>query len=131
MGAKVVSIFGQFNSRVLIELPVDRAAKMFAGPLGQFSPTQLVESVQRDLAKIREASEPLADSALAASALAMAIEIENPHNSATSKSMCARALFDALEELRVLTPPAAEKDALDELKARREGRLAGGAGTAG
>lgn len=130
MGGKVISIFGMFNSRVLIELPSDRAAKMFVGPLEQFSPHQLVESVQRDLDKIRELSVELADSALAASALAMALEIENPYNSATSKSMCARSLADSMATLRELTPPAADKDALDELRARREGRLAGGAGAA-
>ncbi len=77
-----------------------------------------------DLAVIRAASPQLADSALAATALAMAREIDKPRNSATSKSMCAARLTDALEELRALTPPAKESDGVDDLKRRRAERKA-------
>jgi hypothetical protein len=77
-----------------------------------------------DLAVIRAASPELADSALAATALAMAREIDKPRNSATSKSMCAARLTDALEQLRALTPPAEESDDVDDLKRRRAERRA-------
>lgn len=59
----------------------------------------------------------------------MAYEIENPFNSATSKSMCAKALLETLDTLRELSPPAEEGDALDELASRRAVRLARSAAT--
>ena len=89
----------------------------------------VVAAVERDLALIRKLSPELADSALAASALAMAREIDTPHNSATSKSMCAKALLDALALIRDLSPPTEEGDTLDELASRRALRLTGRSAT--
>lgn len=89
----------------------------------------VIAAVERDLEAIRLLSPRLADSALAATALAMAYEIENPFNSATSKSMCAKALLETLDTLRELSPPAEEGDALDELASRRAVRLARSAAT--
>lgn len=123
-GGRVVSVFGAFNSRVLIELPTSKAVQLFPGPLEGSSPTHLVESVERDLADLRKRSAPLADSALAASALAMALEIENPYNSSTSKSMCARVLIDTMDSLRELAPSEEKKDGLDDLASRRAARIA-------
>lgn len=80
-------------------------------------------AVERDLKRLPE---ELAESALAASALAMAREIDRSSNSATSKSMCQARLQDSLRELRELAPPAEEADQLDDLSARRKARLAGG-----
>jgi hypothetical protein len=68
--------------------------------------------------------EDLATSALAASALALAAEMDNK-NSATSKSMCAKALLDTLNRLRELAPPKRAKNDLDLQRERREARLAG------
>lgn len=85
----------------------------------------VVEAVRRDLDVIAERAPGLAQSALAATALALAREIDTPGNSATSKSMCARSLLDTLDELRELAPPPEMKDSLDELSARREARRAG------
>ena len=124
-GGRVVSVFGAFNSRVLVEIPMAQAAKLFDGPLSRSSPTRLVESVEHDMAELRKRAPQIADSALAASALAMAMEVENPFNSATSKSMCAKALLDALDRLRELTPVEAESDELDDLARRRAARIAG------
>lgn len=84
------------------------------------------EAVERDLAAIRVVAPHVADSALAATALALATELDG-NNSATSKSMCARALAVVLEQLREQTPLGEEKDALDDLAARRDQRRAGGA----
>jgi hypothetical protein len=71
----------------------------------------------------------LRDSALAATALVLAAELDKPKNSATSKSMCARVLADVLEQLRELMPPVEEGDSLDDLAARRRARRAvGGSG---
>lgn len=82
----------------------------------------MVEAVQRDLDQIAERDEDLASSALAHLALAMAGEIDDQGNSATSKSMCAARLSDALERLRELAPPKEKVDRLDEVKQKREQR---------
>lgn len=77
---------------------------------------EVLRAVNADLKRMPA---ELAKSALAATAKALAREIDGAKNSATSKSMCARALLDTLEELRALCPPADEVDALDDLAARR------------
>jgi hypothetical protein len=66
----------------------------------------------------------LAESALAATALAMAELIDDPRPSATSKSMCAGKLIDALKVLRELKPADAKRDAIDDLTKRRAKRRA-------
>lgn len=65
----------------------------------------------------------LADSALAASSLALARAIDGP-SSPTAKSMCAKALLETLDRLRSLIPTDEEADELDELAARRDARRA-------
>lgn len=87
----------------------------------------VVEAVERDLALIAERDKGLAESALAASALVLAAELDSAGNSATSKSMCARALREALDRLRELAPAEAEEDKLDELGSRRAARIGGAA----
>lgn len=81
-------------------------------------------AVERDLAEIAKRDKALAKSGLAASALELAERMDDPGNSATSVAGCARALAEALSTLRELLPPIAEKDALDELGARRSKRVA-------
>lgn len=85
------------------------------------------EAVECDLAEIRRTAPQLADSALAATALALAEEMDGD-NSATSKSMCARALMDALEQLRALAPPRKESDGIDRIAAQRQKRRAAAGG---
>lgn len=81
----------------------------------------VVAAVRRDLAAFGD----LADSALGASALALARELDEPGNSATSKSNCAKALIETLDRLRELAPPPEEaRDQLDDLSARRAARRA-------
>lgn len=79
----------------------------------------VINAVQKDLDSM-----PIeyATCGLAASALAMAREIDDPDNSATSKSMCARAMLDTLDKLRELAPKPEERDELDDLSARRASR---------
>lgn len=91
------------------------------------SPEPGVEAaVLRDLAAIRAVAPELASSTLAASALALAREIDAVGNSATSKSMCAKALLDTLDRLRELMPADEEPDALDAIAARSVTTIAGG-----
>lgn len=87
---------------------------------GQIIPEtdETLSAVDRDLALLPD---ELAQSGLAASARALARELDRP-NSATSKSMCARALHDALDRLRDLAPPRKTHDRLDEVNEKREQR---------
>lgn len=87
----------------------------------------VVAAVKRDLVALRDLAPELADSALAASALVLAAELDAPGNSATSKSMCARALRENLDRLRELAPPVVEEDGVDQLSARRAARTGGAA----
>lgn len=129
-GARVLSVFGPFGSRTLVEMPTSVAVEVFSGGLASSSRSGVVEAVERDLAAIRSRSPEVADSGLAASAVALAYELEDPFVSATAKSMCAKALADAMVRLREWAPPVEEKDGLDELKARRTARRrVGGAAT--
>lgn len=83
-------------------------------------------AVKRDIAAIAKLDKSLAQSGIAAAALALARELDVPKNSATSKSMCARALAEQLDRLRALAPPATEADGIDDLlTARRKRRRAG------
>lgn len=66
---------------------------------------------------------PVGSSALVESAVALARELD-ARNSATSKSMCARALKETMDRLRELAPPPKTADRLDDLTARREKRKA-------
>ena len=87
----------------------------------------VLEAVEGDIAEIAKRDKALADSGLAAMAKQLARELD-ANNSATSKSMCARALMDALEKLRDLAPADDAKDRVDELGARRDKRRSRAAG---
>jgi hypothetical protein len=122
LGARVVSVFGPFNNHVLIEMPASVAKTMFPEPFAASARTSVIEAAMHDMEAIRMRDAELADSALAASAVALAYEIENPYNSATSKSMCARELRDTMDRLVQLAPQAKPKDRVDDLAKRREDR---------
>lgn len=79
----------------------------------------VVAAVRRDLASLTPG---LADSALAAVALAMGVEVDDRGNPGSTKASCAKALTDALRELRALVPVGEEGDRLDDLAARRDQR---------
>lgn len=83
-----------------------------------------VATLEKELLALKSRAPGLAESTLAAGAMAMARELDKPHNSATSKSMCQARLQDALRELRELAPPEEKKDALDEVGKRRAERRA-------
>jgi hypothetical protein len=123
--AVVQSVFGPFNARTMIELPTDLAQKLL-GSLRPYAPAVASDAVTRDLEKLREVDEELADSGLAAVAVRMAQELDDPWNSATSKSQCGKSMLEALEQLRDLAPEKEDgNDALDELARARATRLAG------
>jgi hypothetical protein len=122
LNGNVVSVFGPFASRALIELPVDVARELFGDPLTDSRRSNVIEAVERDIEAIRKRDAALADSGLAASAIALAYELEHPYNSATSKAMCAGKLHEALDKLRELTPAGEERDKVTEIEEQRERR---------
>lgn len=85
----------------------------------------VVAAVKRDLDSIRKLDRDVAESALAASALVLAEQLDSPKNSATSKAMCAKSLIETLDRLHELAPDREEDDKVDEISARRAARLAG------
>jgi hypothetical protein len=76
-----------------------------------------LEQDVRDLGKL-----PPACGALVASAFALAEQLDSG-SSATSKSMCAKALLDTLDRLRELAPPTLAASPLDEIRERRDKRV--------
>jgi hypothetical protein len=83
----------------------------------------VLEAVESDLKALPD---ELAGSALAATARQLAREMDGD-NSATSKSMCAARLMEALDRLRALAPAKKEADRVDELSDRRAKRRASAA----
>jgi len=101
------------------------AGELLGEALALSGGSNVIEAVERDLAELRERDERLAESGLAAAAMAMAYEIEHPYNSATSKSMCAKVLRETIDRLHELAPPEQEKDELDAILDGRRERLEG------
>lgn len=93
-------------------------------------PESVTAAVEADLSELAKRDPRLARSAQAASAIALAREMDD-NNSATSKSMCAKALNETMDRLRELAPPQKENDGVDDLAARRTKRLKRGAAATG
>ena len=74
-------------------------------------------------AELRALGPAAVDSTLAATALALAAELDGD-NSATSKSMCAKSMVEVLRELRGLMPPKEREDDIERARKRRVERLA-------
>lgn len=91
----------------------------------RLNPGRVQAGVERELNKLRQQDAEIASSGLAASALALAIELDLPGNSATAKANCARAMREALDRLRELVPPAEEEDSIAQLAARHTARTEG------
>lgn len=83
------------------------------------------EAVKRDLAAFDKRLPKISKSGLAVTALVLARELDKPANSATSKSMCAQRLREALDRLEEKVPPQKEGDSVDEIHAGRKRRQGG------
>jgi hypothetical protein len=127
LGCRVLAVCGAFGKTTVIAVPTDVAEHWFPIGLAQSGRTEPVTAVELDLDAIRKKQPELAESGTAATALVMAYELVNPYNSATSKSMCAGKLLDALEKLRALAPPEEKKGTLHAIRGGRDKRLAEGA----
>lgn len=84
--------------------------------------TEALEEWLKELGDERVSAGPVA-----ATALALARELDDTGNSATSKSMCARSLLEALTQLRAMVPQSGEVNPLDDIRARRDRRTAAAA----
>lgn len=120
---RLVSVFGPFGSRALVEMQADEAAAMVRMDEAPDS-AHTIDAALRELEWIRARDERLADSAQAAVVVAMAYELENPYNSATAKANCARAMTEALEKLHAQVPSEEEDDELDSIRRERAARRA-------
>ena len=122
--AVLVSVFGPKLTRVLVELNRDQAVDLF-GDLGvEAWPNGVIDSTRMELELLDQRRPGLASTARAAVAVSLAYELENPFNSATSKANCARELRELMGELMLSLPLEEQADAMDELAARRQARLA-------
>ena len=121
-GARVVAVFGPFQAYTLVRMPTELALEVFPDGLPAAASMDPVEAVEHQISDAAESTSSTSVAAVAATALAMAHELVNPFNSATSKSMCAARLLDALEKLRELAPPGEEDDRLDRVVQGREDR---------
>lgn len=129
LGGAVVSVFGPFNAYALIRVRAEVAQQLFGeGSLKDARPSEVVDAAMRDVAAIGERDEALGESALAAAVVALAMEVADPYNSATSKSMCVREMREVLEELRGLLPPVKTQDGVDDLARARAARRRAAAG---
>lgn len=115
---------GPFAQVALVVMPAESAVQLLSGEGGGYGVAAVLEGVGRDLEAIREKVPELADSALAGTALALATELENPYNSATSKAQCANALQAVMDRLRELTPEQQKGGIVVELLAKRAARSA-------
>lgn len=84
----------------------------------------VVKAVEDDLARLGKRDAKLAKSAHAATALALARDLDDTENSATSHSLCARALNETMTLLFELAPEERRGGKIDELKSRRAARRA-------
>lgn len=122
---RVISVFGPFGSKALVEMSVGEAKGLIEGPMVEAAPMDVIDGVLHDLQVLMKHDETIAESALAATAVMLAKELANPYNSATSKSMCAKELKDTLAQLRGMVPPERKKDALDGISEHHAARRRG------
>ena len=83
---------------------------------------EVARGVERDLEELAARDKQLS-AGLAATARALAAKLDDPGNSATSASMCARALLEVMSRLWEHAPAQEEADRLDDLAAQRKRRV--------
>jgi hypothetical protein len=94
------------------------------------TPGPVALAAQQDLDRLAVEGAQLPSAALAATALCMAAQLDDPRTSATSKSMCAARLVECLETIASLTPERTSDDSIDDLATRRAARRTGRATSA-
>jgi hypothetical protein len=82
----------------------------------------VVAALEVEFAELAGRAPGLSAGALAAACFELGRQLDDPGNSATSKSMCAKSLQDILGQLRALAPPVLSSDGLDDIQAQRAKR---------
>ena len=82
-------------------------------------------AVELDLKDLESRLKGVSDTALAATALVLADELDG-EASATAKANCARALTETMGQLVALVPAAAAEDELDAIRKRRRKKQSAG-----
>jgi hypothetical protein len=119
-GARVIKVH---QGRTVIDVSTELAGFLFRRSLAESGQSSVATAVEEDLDLIRSRDPRVADSAIAAAALRMGRELDDPFNSATSKAQCAKALHAHMDRLLELSPPGQEqKGRLHELKSVRATR---------
>jgi hypothetical protein len=88
----------------------------------------VVAAVERDLLELEKRSPGVSKSALAASLFALAAGLDDARSSLAMKAMAQERLAKTLAELRVLVPEKQKESPLDEIRARRDKRVAAAEG---
>lgn len=87
--------------------------------------TSVVEALERQLKEWSKTDPSIGLTPLAALGLRLAAAIDNPRTSPNAASMVANSLKDVLVEIQGLVPTAGQESSpLDEIRARRERRMA-------
>lgn len=84
----------------------------------------VTEAVSSELEEFERRVPGLGSGALAAMALSLAADMDDPHTGSTSRSMVSKELRDTLAALRALAPARTEGSPLDEIRARRDAKVA-------
>lgn len=86
----------------------------------------VTDAVRKNIALLSEFDASVGESAEAALAVSLAERIDDASNSATSVSMNAGRLLDAMAAVRSLAPEVRKVNPLDEIRARRDRKLDAG-----
>lgn len=126
--ARIISVFGAFNNRALVEMSADDAMELVGRDEIDVPRARSITAAELEVERIRELDPALADSLMAAAIVSLAYELDNPYNSATSKANCVGELRQTMNRLHELMPESQEQDVVDELREQRDKRRAGSAG---
>ena len=88
----------------------------------------VVKAVERDLVELEKRAPGVSESALAASLFSLAEGLDDPRASLAMKAMAQERLAKTLAELRLLAPEKQKESPLDEIRVRREKRIAAAEG---
>ena len=84
----------------------------------------VVEAAERDLAELEERKPGISSTALAASLMALAHGLDDPRPSLAMKALAQEKFARTWNDLQALAPVKREVTPLDEIRERREARLA-------
>jgi argininosuccinate synthase len=106
-------------------MPAEYALELFRDIGQPESRSLVIQAVEHEIGALEERAAATGTEfreSYAAVAVEMALQLEHPFNSATSKSMCAKALNETMDKLHALAPTEQSGDGVDELQKKRDTR---------